>query len=77
MNFIMEGYFIIFTDFPWLHVRLCVRQRTCLSHLFITTKGVSGGWNRSRRLTGILLHRMCVKSRSYYAVLHQALSTAQ
>ena len=73
MNFIMEVYFIIFTSFLWLHIRLCVRKRTCLGHPFITAKGASGCWSK----TGILLHKICVKSSSSYAVLYQAMSTSQ
>lgn len=76
MNFIMEGYFIILQAL-WLHIRLCVPKGTCLGHPFITSKGASGCWSINWKLTGILLHKICVKSSSNYAVLYQAMSTSQ
>lgn len=77
MNFIIKSYFIISTNFPRLHVRLCVQKRNCLDHPFVTAKGASDSWRKSRRLTGILLHKICAKSSCGYAVLSQALSISQ
>lgn len=48
MIFIMEGYFLVFTNFPWLPVKLCIKGLVWVITAFITAKGASDGWSMSR-----------------------------